>query len=206
MSRTDELAIAAQGGNEDARTELVKAMESRVLGIARSFSIKMQVSYDELYGDGLSAVASCIDKWDRNRTASFVTYASRCAKNAMLNTIRYSKTNYNAVPLSLVEENSLPIKKKWVPDNLDDLNGISPVADIAVKAIKKMSKSQRFIVLSVIQGKPLADIGDKYGIDELEVRRRLKTALEFIDFQIQMHAPEFRYGKKDDSPRPLLDL
>lgn len=201
MSSAESLAISAKYGNERDLERLIEKVTPSVRMLAKTLSQQMPGNFDELMTDGITAVGLAVQKWEPNRGASFSTYSLRCARNAMLNRMRSIAKQRNCVSISTIEENSLPVQRKQVIDSIDELAEMGDIAEIALGALRQMSQSQRSIALMVLQRKPIDDIAVAAGLTTEEVRSRLKVAVDYILFEIQLHRPTGEMPLLDD----LLD-
>ena len=197
MSSAESLAISAKFGNNSDLEALINKLTPSVRMLAKSLAQQMPGDIDELVTDGITAINAAVAKWEPNGPASFTTYSMRCARNAMLNRMRSISKYRHMVSISAIEENSLPISRPIVIETIEDLEGTGPVADIAISALRQMSRSQREIALMVLQRKPIDDIAATLGISVAEVRTRLKVAVDYIMFEVQLKQPT--------GEMPLLD-
>lgn len=198
MSSAESLAISAKYGNEYDLERLIHKLTPAVRMLAKSLSQQMPGNIDELVTDGITAIGTAVEKWEPQRGANFSTYSLRCAKNAMLNRMRSIGKQRSLVSISAIEENSLPVERHYTIETIDDLEGMGEVADIALGALRQMSQSQRKMALMVLQRKPIDDIASAMGLSTEEVRSRLRVAVDYILFEIQLRRPTGEMPLLDD--------
>jgi RNA polymerase sigma factor (sigma-70 family) len=83
---TDEsssLVVAARGGGESERAELVKAFMPRIAAVARDYRDVRAVSREELMQAGVLGLVRALDRYDPARGNQFWTYARSWVRQAM---------------------------------------------------------------------------------------------------------------------------
>ena len=99
----EQLAQLSQQGNADAENELVVRSLPTVKYLVSKFSsFDNSVGEDDFVQEALIGVLSAIQSFDKNRGASFITFASRCAENRLVSF--YKKTSSRQKPTVELDE------------------------------------------------------------------------------------------------------
>ena len=86
-----ELLKLARSGNERAKNRVARKHILLVMHFAHSFNRRYGI--DELFAAGSFGLAKAINSYDLESNARFITYASTCIKNAIIDYIRDVKKN-----------------------------------------------------------------------------------------------------------------
>lgn len=200
-----------RGGCPHAEGDILTQMLPIVERIAMKYRFGNSFDSDDLISDGMLAVMRAIREDTGKNSASFKTFASVCARNAMISRLRKKSVRAEG---GVDFWDMIPDEKKSIepPDNIDDLAEFSEVASIAAQAAKDLPEEQQQVILLLTQGVLPDDIADRLGFTPAELKERLNRVVAFLSFEIQMEAPEqaarlARYCNAGGSPeKPLLRL
>lgn len=188
----NERAMEYRAGNVGSLEQIIKTLAARIRSVALKLSPRGGSSVDEMITDGISAIPNATLKWDPSRGVSFSTYCMKCVENAMLNRKRSIGRYQREVGIDSVPEAFLAEEMQGSEfESIGDLVGLTANGDIAVETMKQMSVQQRKLILMIVNGRSMADTAAACGITEEVAKRRLRTALQFIRFDLQ-RATDFK--------------
>ncbi len=194
--RLNELAIEAKAGSEEAFNTIAKTLHPRIRSVAIKIKPRGGSAIDDMITDGTTAIMNAVNKWDPSKGTLFSTYCMKCAENAMLNSIRnigryQRETAIDSIPESFLSDSQPPDEF----ESIEDLKGLTVSGDIAASTIEQMSPQQKKLILAILSGRSVADAAVSCGITEEVAKRRLKTAIQFIQFDMQRASTPSRQQK-----------
>jgi RNA polymerase sigma factor (sigma-70 family) len=230
-----ELAKQAQAGNDDAYSSIIKELHPNFLAMAKRIGKASDTLVDDLYNEAIYSLVKSVPAWDQEK-GPFISWAMECAKRTMYSHLRRSNkdTNHNIratggdIELACVEHDGaklaydetngefLPCEPIEQEISWDELREISDLACAAVEALHKLDKSQRDMVIRVLNGEKLDDIV-QWMIDNGHIsqevperlqaghaRTRMRRCLEMIADYTRDIAPEL--SEKISITNPLQQL
>lgn len=171
-SMTDyELCIAAFS-DEQAYSELISRFLPTVRRLARVYAFNPS-DQDDLFSEGLLGLMNSVKTFNKEKNASFLTYASVCISNRMLNALKKSDRILkreegldDRVLPSAHSPESILIEREAINELVGDL--------------KYLSRLERDVFVLYIQGASYQNISEALGISPKSVDnalRRIRTKL-----------------------------
>ncbi len=171
-SLTDEELISIALSNEQAYSELISRFLPTVRRIARVYALNPS-DQDDLFSEGLLGLMNSVKTFDKDKKASFSTYAGVCINNRMINAIkktdRISKREENlddSVVSGGISPENILIERESVSELIEGLQYLSPL--------------ERDVFLLYIHGGSYEKIASALGVTSKSVDnalRRVRTKM-----------------------------
>lgn len=162
---SENLALSAKDGDNDAFEELAKRYEKPIRAIAASFNVP-ESEREDLYQEGLIALYRAVGRYDES-IAKLSTFATVCIKRAMLNWIRDHVSKLDADGTTIVQ---VPLDEELegiLSDgaNYPEESYISKEAVVSMKrnALMKLSSYEKCVFLLYLEDMSLQEISDSLG-------------------------------------------
>jgi RNA polymerase sigma factor (sigma-70 family) len=187
-SNREQIAMLAKQHDQEAFAELFTIAYDSCLIRARKMTSGNVADAEEIATDASSMLHVFLEKWAPSRT-NFFTFFETCSRNAMLNSLRKLRKRSH-LSLDSISDSELtsPSSSDWYSGEDEEPTDAERVA---MSAIKELSPSQRDIVEMVIHGATIRDIANETEASDDDVRRRLKSAVKYISFELRTHLPDW---------------
>jgi RNA polymerase primary sigma factor len=214
-----ELARAIEGGDTEARDQMVRANLRLVVNIARGYTGK-GLALQDLIEEGNLGLLRAVEGFDPTMNTRFSTYASywikQSIKRALVNTAKTIR-----IPAYMVE---LLAKWRRATNKLSDELGRPPTHEEVAKLLGLPKKKLNIIkkAIRVYNAAPQADQGDQgWSIDEMLMDNRAKTPdTEMVETDDLKHVLillekmdkreatvlRMRFGLNDEEPKTLKEI
>jgi RNA polymerase sporulation-specific sigma factor len=129
VTNTDEeLALLAQGGNEDASEYLIRKYKDEVRGKCHLYFM-MGADNDDIIQEGMIGLFKAIMSYDRTREAAFKTFAELCVNRQIITAVkRAGRQKHSPLNTSVSIHNPLDGNEsgKSIADTLRDKDDLNP--------------------------------------------------------------------------------
>lgn len=233
QQKLNELAKAAQAGSEDAYRDLAKHLHGNFLSIAKRLGKSSDCLIDDLHNEAIFSLMKSIPAWNPAKSP-LIPWVCECAKRAMYSHMRTIKRDIDhnmsnaGQDIELTcDENSYEAMVYDSEDGAydfidspehaitwDDMSEVSVTSCAAVEAIHQLDKSQREMVLMILNGAKLDDVAHwliengmmkretPERLYKNEVRMRMRRCLEMVADYIRDIDPALAKQVSITTPTP----
>lgn len=172
----DELYLldSAKNGDEKAFESLKNIYDYLIKSIAINF-VTAYLDYDDLYQEASLGFLNSVQTFDKNKSASFKTYATSCIKNKAICAYRASLRDKNK-PIN----DSLQLDKisefLTEKDPQDIISSKEKLKNIKQKINLKLSKVEKQVLILFLKGEKYKDIANILNLSEKSVNNALQRA------------------------------
>lgn len=172
----DELYLldSAKNGDEKAFESLKNIYDYLIKSIAINF-VTAYLDYDDLYQEASLGFFNSVQTFDKNKSASFKTYATSCIKNKAICAYRASLRDKNK-PIN----DSLQLDKisefLTEKDPQDIISSKEKLKNIKQKINLKLSKVEKQVLILFLKGEKYKDIANILNLSEKSVNNALQRA------------------------------
>lgn len=182
MSREEEdrLWEKAAAGNEEAREALILAHRPFVFWLARRHFHVDASRYGDLIQEGMVALITAVDRFDRTKNIRFSTFAFYRIRGRMANYLQRVEAR---APLPIdVEE--LPLEDGSSSDRFEWLIDLE-------SALPRLPKSESEIVEALVfEGRKACDVATERGVDVSHIYRLRRKALARLRKWLGIASPQ----------------
>ena len=190
---TDEnLALKAQKNDYESEIELFARYKSMVSKISRSFFL-VGGDTEDLIQEGMIGLYKAIKNYDKEKNATFSTFAYLCIRRQIQSAIKVASSKRNmmlsrAVPITeeIDDDEGEPIgliipSTSMLPD--DQMISNETMQEVKDKISKTLSKMELLILTQYLKGQSYNEISNKLDINKKSVDNalsRIKNKLSFL--------------------------
>lgn len=199
MNYTDEeLVILAQNRNEEAMNELLAKYKSLVNKIARSFFL-IGGDMEDIVQEGMIGLYKSITHFDKEKNASFKTFATTCIKHQIQSAVKVASSEKNKIlsqALPITETHNQDDEEEeielLIPSNLpspaEEVLEHEKLKEIYLLINKHLSNLEKRILALYLKGFSYNEISSIAEINKKSIDNalsRIKNKLSFLKKEIK---------------------
>lgn len=165
MTFNQLLILYQQQGDIDARNQIIEQNDQLIWHfVHKAIAVQPELDQEELHSIGVIAMIKCLDKFDQNSTTKLSTYYTGFWQNELRLFNRERDRNYFPVSAEDIQEDG----SYEIGEQIQEFNLVDLVRD----KINTLTAEEQEIIIAVMAGRSLEDIGSDIGISRQAVSVR----------------------------------
>lgn len=189
MKNIEKIVKQAQQGDQTAFSSIVLTYTNIIKSIASSMYLS-SMEYEDVVQEGTIGLVKAVRSFDKDKNASFYTYANTCIKNSMYNALKHSVTKKKVPPKSKIpfEEEAIEIGGNSLLDHTSNPEKILIVQEnisaIQTHIQQDLSDLEKDVLFLYLGGFSYVEIANKTNTTQKSVDNALqRVRKKLIHFQ-----------------------